>query len=346
MESRGQGPAALYPAPPGSRRLVDTFGRVHDNLRVSVTDRCNIRCVYCMPEESPEFLARSQILSFEEITRFVEVATRLGVRKVRLTGGEPLIRRGLPVLIEKLLSLPRLEDFSLTTNGVLLAGLARDLHEAGLRRLNVHLDTLDRERFFRLTRRDDLPRVIEGIDAARREGCQVKINAVAVRGTTEEDIVPLARYARENDVTVRFIEYMPLDASRSWERDKVLRAEEILRRIAEQVGELAEIEPDYPGAPSVDHTFPDGRGRIGIIASVSRPFCASCNRIRLTADGKVRNCLFSHDELDVRGLLRSGGTDEELADLICRSVHAKSEGHEINTARFLQPKRPMYAIGG
>ena len=325
--------------------LIDGFGRRHNNLRISVTDRCNIRCVYCMPE-TVQFLPRADLLSFEEIGRVVRVAAGLGVDKVRLTGGEPLVRRGLAGLVEGLTKVDGIRDVGLTTNGLLLAPIARDLWQAGLRRINVSLDTLDPDRFRQLTRRDGCEEAIAGILAAKAAGFDpVKINAVAIKGSTEEDVVPLARFAREHGLELRFIEYMPLDAGDSWERGKVLFAEEILERLAAAFGPLTPAPGADPKAPAVDYDYVDG-GRVGLIASISRPFCMSCNRLRLTADGKLRNCLLRLDETDVRSLLRGGADDESIARALLRNVAGKWEGHEINTSRFVKPDRLMHSIGG
>jgi cyclic pyranopterin phosphate synthase len=327
--------------------LVDSFGRVHDNLRISVTDRCNIRCFYCMPETDVQFVDRGEILHFEEIERFVRVAAGLGVTKLRVTGGEPLVRRDLPVLIRSLARIPGIQDLALTTNGVLLEALAEPLYEAGLRRINVHLDTLDPARFFQITRRDDLDRVLRGLEVARRLGFgPIKLNAVAVKDLVEPDIVPLARYARDNGCEVRYIEFMPLDAQHLWDRTRVLTADEILRMLTREIGPLAAIPDGDPRAPALEYRFTDGCGRVGFIASISRPFCRNCNRIRLTADGKLRYCLFALEETDVKSLLRSGATDADIAQTIRDTVAGKWEGHEINTARFVAPPRPMYSIGG
>jgi GTP 3',8-cyclase len=326
-------------------RLVDSFGRTHNNLRISVTDRCNIRCVYCMPE-AVRFLPRAELLSFEEIERFVRIACGVGVDKVRLTGGEPLVRRELPTLIAQLAAIPGLRDIGLTTNGILLAPQAQDLYDAGLRRINISLDTMDPAKFQQLTRRPGFEQVIEGIMAAKQAGiAPVKINAVAIRGVTEEDVLPLARFARQHGLELRFIEYMPLDAGHLWERNKVLFAADILELLREGIGPLVPAADQDPRAPALDYEFADG-GRVGFIASVSRPFCQSCNRIRLTADGKLRNCLFSLAETDMRGLLRGGSPDDEIVQAIRDCVRSKWEGHEINTARFIQPERLMHAIGG
>jgi GTP 3',8-cyclase len=326
--------------------LIDSFGRVHNNLRISVTDRCNIRCVYCMPE-TVEFLPRQSILSFEEIERFVRVATTLGIDKVRLTGGEPLVRRELPKLVAKLAAIPGVKDLGLTTNGILLAPMARALWDAGLRRINVSLDTMDPAKFQELTRRTGFEQVIEGILAARAAGIDpVKVNAVAIKGVTEDDVVPLGRFAREHGLELRFIEYMPLDAGNRWERDKVLFAAEILDRLMHGIGPLAPALDQDPRASAVDYDYLDGGGRVGLIASISRPFCMSCNRVRLTADGKLRNCLFALNETDIRALLRGGAADAAIAEVIRASVADKWEGHEINTARFIKPERLMHSIGG
>jgi cyclic pyranopterin phosphate synthase len=330
-----------------SMKLVDKFSRVHDNLRISVTDRCNIRCFYCMPETDVKFQPRDQILSFEELERFVRVAVTLGIRKLRVTGGEPLVRKDLAKLIRKLAAIEGIEDLALTTNGVLLKDQAAELYDAGLRRINVHLDTLDRERFKKITRRDDLDRVLEGIELCQRLGFgPIKINAVAVKNLVEDDIVPLARFGRERDIEIRYIEFMPLDAQGLWERDRVLLADDMIAMLEREIAPLVEIPDRDARAPATEYRFADGVGRIGFIASVSRPFCLNCNRIRLTSDGKLRYCLFAIEETDVRSLLRGGGTDDEIRAAIRASVEAKWLGHEINSSRFVAPPRPMYSIGG
>jgi cyclic pyranopterin phosphate synthase len=327
--------------------LVDGFGRVHNNLRISVTDRCNLRCFYCMPADNVQFMDRAELLTFEEITRFVRAVTPLGITELRLTGGEPLVRKDLPRLVALLTAIPEIDDLGLTTNGLLLAEQAADLFAAGLRRINVSLDALDPVRFKQFTRRDGYEQVLDGLRVAQQVGFHpIKVNAVSVRGLTEDEIVPFGRFARETGLEVRFIEYMPLDAENAWERDKVLFAAEIIDRLSQEIMPLVPLPSEDPNAPAADYVFADGVGRIGFIASVSQPFCCQCNRIRLTADGKLRNCLFSLEETDVRDLLRNGGTDEDLRDAVRRSVAAKKEGHEINTARFIQPARPMYSIGG
>jgi cyclic pyranopterin phosphate synthase len=329
-----------------SQPLIDSFGRVHDNLRISVTDRCNIRCFYCMPESEVRFEKRSEILSFEEIERFARIAAGLGVNKLRVTGGEPLVRRDLPVLIRSLASIPGIRDLALTTNGVLLPDLAAPLYDAGLRRLNVHLDTLDRARFEQITRRDDLPKVLAGLTRAKELGFRIKLNAVAVKNLVEPDIVPLARFAREHGFEVRYIEFMPLDAQGLWGRSRVLLADEMIDMLSREIAPLVPVPDPDPRAPATEYAFADGGGTVGFIASVSRPFCLNCNRLRLTADGKVRYCLFAIEEDDVKSLLRSCAPDEEIAALVRRNVAGKWLGHEINSTKFVAPPRPMYSIGG
>lgn len=326
--------------------LIDGFERLHDNLRISVTDRCNIRCFYCMPEGPIPFLEREEILSFEEIERVARVAVSLGVRKLRITGGEPLVRKDVATLVEKLCGIPGVDDVGLTTNGVLLAGLAGDLWAAGLRRLNVHLDTLDAARFFQITRRDDFGRVMAGVDKALELGFEVKFNAVAVKNLCEPDVVPLARFGRERGVEIRYIEFMPLDAQGLWDKSKVLLQDQMMEMLRREIGELVEIPDQDPRAPATEFGFADGIGRIGFISSVSKPFCLNCNRLRLTSDGKMRYCLFAIEELDVKGVLRGGGTDAELGDVIRETVRRKWIGHEIHSGKFVAPPRPMYSIGG
>jgi len=300
-----------------------------------------------MPETDVKFQPREQLLTFEEIERFVRVAVTLGVRKLRLTGGEPLVRKDLAKLVRKLAAIEGIEDLALTTNGVLLAGQAKELYDAGLRRINVHLDTLDRERFKTITRRDDLERVLEGIEVCRGLGYgPIKINAVAVKNLVEPDIVPLALYGRERNIEIRYIEFMPLDAQGLWERDRVLLADDIVAMLSREISPLVEIPDRDRRAPATEYKFADGVGRVGFIASVSRPFCLNCNRIRLTADGHLRYCLFAIEETDVRVLLRDGSPDEAIVAAIRASVEAKWIGHEINSARFVPPPRPMYSIGG
>jgi GTP 3',8-cyclase len=326
--------------------LIDTFGRLHDNLRISVTDRCNIRCFYCMPDADVKFGPRETILSFEEIERFVRVAARLGVRKIRITGGEPLLRRDLPELVRRIAAIDGIADLAMTTNAVTLAEHASPLYDAGLRRLNVHIDTLDRERFLKITRRDVLNQVLEGLHEAKRVGFQIKINAVAVKNLVEPDIVPLALFGRQHGFEIRYIEFMPLDAQSLWDRGKVLTADQIIETISREVCTLEPVPDPDPRAPAAEYRYTDGNGRIGVIASVTRPFCLNCNRIRLTADGNLRYCLFAIEETNVRGILRGGGSDEDLERTIRENIHSKWLGHEINSTRFIAPPRPMYSIGG
>lgn len=327
--------------------LVDSYGRLHDNLRISVTDRCNIRCFYCMPEDAVNFQPKPEILTFEEVERFVRVAVSLGVNKIRLTGGEPLLRKDLPVLIEKIARIPGVKDLAMTTNGVLLTQHAKALYDAGLRRLNVHLDTLDPDRFRHITRRDDFHRVLEGIELARSLGFgPIKINAVAVKNLVESDIVPLARFGRERGIEIRYIEFMPLDSQGLWDRNKVLLMDDMLAMLRKEIGPLEAVPDQDPRAPATEFRFADGIGGVGFIASVSKPFCLNCNRIRLTADGHLRYCLFAIEEKNVKALIRGGASDEDIAALIRTTVGEKWLGHEINSQKFVPPPRPMYAIGG
>jgi cyclic pyranopterin phosphate synthase len=300
-----------------------------------------------MPEEGAVFSDRADILSYEEIERFVRAAVPLGINKLRLTGGEPLVRRDLASLVARLAVIPGILDLALTTNAVLLEQHAESLYKAGLRRLNIHLDTLDREKFQRITRRDDLPRVMAGIDAAVRAGFKrIKLNIVAVKGLMEPDIVPMARFCRERGFEPRYIEFMPLDAQSLWERQRVLSADQMIAMLSEEISPLEPVPDADPRAPATEYRYADGGGKVGFIASVTRPFCLNCNRIRITSDGKLRYCLFAIEETDVRGLLRSSASDEEIAATIRRNVAEKWLGHEINSAKFVPPPRPMYSIGG
>jgi cyclic pyranopterin phosphate synthase len=325
--------------------LTDRFNRKHTNLRVSVTDRCNLRCTYCMPEDVT-FRPRAELLTFEEVAAFVRVAAGLGVDKVRLTGGEPLLRRDLPDLVRMIAAVPGIADVGLTTNGLLLDRFAAALKAAGLRRLNVSLDTLDPGRFRALARRDGVEQVITGLMAAKAAGfAPVKVNAVAVRGFVERDAVPLARFCRDHGFELRFIEYMPIGAD-PWERDKVVSATELLGRLRREVCELVPASGADPHAPATDWDYADGGGRVGVIPSVSAPFCGTCNRLRLTADGKLRNCLFALDETDVKPLLRPAADAAGVADALRASVGAKWAGHGFNAAGYVKPGRTMHAIGG
>ena len=327
-------------------RLIDSFGRVHNNLRISVTDRCNLRCIYCMPEEVV-FMEKDALLTFEEIAHFVRVAAPLGVNKLRLTGGEPLLRKDLHRLVEMLKVIPGIDDLGMTTNGLLLAQQAEALYRAGLHRLNLSLDTLDPKRFEQLARRTGLELVLRGIERAKAVGFErIKVNAVIIRGVNDMDVVPLAKYGREMGLEMRYIEYMPIGAE-SWERGKCYFAHEMIEQLEEAFGPLLPADDYDCHNPAMEFKYSDGAGRIGMIASVSRPFCKSCNRIRLTADGKLRHCLFALQEDDVKPLLREGAVDEAaLTDVIRRNVASKWEGHEINSAKFVKPSRTMHAIGG
>jgi cyclic pyranopterin phosphate synthase len=316
-------------------------------LRLSVTDRCNIRCFYCMPDENVRFKPRHELLSFEEIERFVRVAAGLGVNKLRLTGGEPLVRADLPKLVARLAKIDGIHDIALTTNGILLDEQAQALKDAGLLRVNISLDTLSEETFRRIARRDGLDRVLAGIHAARRVGFKrIRLNAVAIKGITEPEVAPLTQFARDHDMEMRFIEFMPLDAEEHWQHDQVLSGEDIRRLIDEAIGPLEPAERPDPSQPASDFNFADGRGSVGFINPVTQPFCEDCNRLRLTAEGQIRNCLFSTVEWDARAVLRGGGTDAELAQLIRDCVWAKKPGHGIDSADFVRPARAMYQIGG
>lgn len=323
--------------------LVDTFGRVHRDLRISVTDRCNFRCTYCMPEEGMVWQPRDELLTFEEIERIARVLVeRHGFDSIRLTGGEPTVRAHLPVLVAKLAALGA--DLALTTNGATLAAMAHDLVDAGLRRINISIDSLRADRFEALTRRDELPRVLEGIDAAVAAGLDpVKLNVVMIRGVNDDEAVDFATFGREHGVTVRFIEFMPLDAGQGWSNDQVVSQAEI----------VAAIDAVYPveavargSQPAERFRYRDGGGEVGVIPSVTQPFCDSCDRIRLTADGQLRNCLFAVDEFDLRAVLRSGGSDDDLSAVLERAVQAKWAGHAIGQVHFIRPRRSMSQIGG
>jgi cyclic pyranopterin phosphate synthase len=326
--------------------LVDGHGRRIGDLRVSVTDRCNFRCQYCMPAEGLPWLERDDVLSFEEIARLVRLFAELGVDAVRLTGGEPLVRRDFPALAAMLAAVPGIADLSLTTNGYLLERDAEALVAAGISRFNVSIDSLQRDRFFRMTRRDALPRVLAGLEALARfpEAHPIKVNAVALRGFTEDEVLPFARFAREHPYEVRFIEFMPLDADHAWTPEDVLTGEEV--RAAIHAVYPLEPEPREPSATARVHRFADGKGRIGFINPVSEPFCDDCNRVRLTADGKLRTCLFSLGETDLRAPLRAGAPDEELETVIRDAVWRKELKHRVNDPGFVQPARSMSAIGG
>ena len=333
--------------PEGSGRLVDSHGRVHTNLRVSVTDRCNIRCFYCMPASGVHFQHKSKLLTYEEIVRVVRVFSRLGVDKIRLTGGEPLVRADLPILVKQLSGIRSLRDIALTTNGMLLADHAADLRRAGLRRVNISLDSLDESVFEKITRRTGLNKVLEGIEAAQQAGFEkVRLNAIAITGLTESQVIPLVKFARQKNLELRFIEFMPLDAGEQWTRTDVLTGARLREMVAVEFGELRAIEQIDPSQPATDYQYADRDLKIGFIDPVSQPFCQSCNRLRLTADGQIRNCLFSTEEWNAKSLIRGGGSDEELASLIRNCVAHKKAAHGIDKSDFARPQRAMYQIGG
>jgi cyclic pyranopterin phosphate synthase len=326
--------------------LLDGHGREISDLRVSVTDRCNFRCQYCMPADGLPWLDREEILSFEEIERIVRLLARMGITDLRLTGGEPLVRRDFPRLVSMLAGVPGIDDLSLTTNAYLLERDADALVEAGITRVNVSIDSLQRDRFFQLTRRDSLPQVLAGLEAIGRHPSvqPIKVNAVALRGFTEEEALPFAEFARSTSYQVRFIEFMPLDGDHAWSKDQVLSGEEI-RAIVDRVYPLEE-RPREPHATARVFRFKDGKGELGFINPVSEPFCADCNRIRLTADGKLRTCLFSIHETDLRAVLRRGASDGELETVVRDAVWRKELKHRVGEPGFRQPPRTMSAIGG
>ena len=324
-------------------KLIDSFGRVHKDLRISVTDRCNFRCTYCMPPEGLDWVPRDELLTFEEIERVARLSVeQFGIESIRITGGEPTVRARLPVLIKKLAQLP--VDLSMTTNGATLRVLSEDLVSAGLKRINISLDSLQPERFTELTLRDNLPQVLDGIQAAVEAGLDpVKVNVVVMAGVNDDEIIDFARFGREKGVTVRFIEFMPLDASESWTNNQVVTQAQIVE----------EINSEFPleavkrtSAPATRFVYKDGGGEIGVVASVTQQFCDTCDRVRLTADGQFRNCLFSVDEFDLKGLLRSGAEDKEVAEALKKVVQSKWAGHGIGTVDFIRPARSMSQIGG
>lgn len=327
--------------------LRDTFGRIADDLRISVTDRCNFRCIYCMPAAGLPWIARDEVLSFEEITRVTRIlVSDCGVRTIRLTGGEPLVRKGIEQLTAMIASLDQGLDIAMTTNGILLKEKAAALRSAGLSRLNISLDTLQRQRFRNLARRDALERVLDGIRAAREAGfTKIKLNVVVMRGVNDDEVLDFARLARQEGHEVRFIEFMPLDADGIWTPESVVASREIIDAIDREFP----VEPvhDQRPAPATRFRFKDGSpGGIGVIPSVSDAFCKVCNRIRLTAEGRLRTCLFSLQEHDVKSLLRNGGSDDEIREFVRAAVWQKEEGHKIGQADFVKPKKTMSQIGG
>jgi len=330
-------------APPTDGPLVDRYGRVHTDLRISVTDRCNLRCVYCMPEKGMSFLPRPALLSFDEITRVAQIARDLGVTSVRITGGEPLVRKGLPALIGRLAALG-FEDVALTTNGMALAQWAGPLAGAGLRRVNVSCDSLRPQRFASLRRRGDLGAVMAGMAAAEAAGLTpLKVNVVLLRGVNDDEVLDFASWARTTGRIVRFIEFMPLDAQGQWHRHRLVPGREVLERISSK---WPLVPAALDAAPADQYRFADGAGGIGVISSVTQPFCGTCDRLRLTADGALRNCLFTNDEHHLRDLLRGGGGDADIALLLRAAVWDKYPGHGVNEPGFLSPARSMSMIGG
>jgi len=323
--------------------LVDSFGRVHRDLRISITDRCNFRCQYCMPAEGMQWLDRSELLTFEEIERIARLfVDRYGVESIRLTGGEPTLRAHLPVLVSRLAALGT--DLAMTTNGASLRLLAHDLAAAGLKRINISLDSLDAERFTALTRRDRLAAVLDGIDAAVGAGLQpVKVNVVVVRGANDDEVVDFARFGREQGLEIRFIEFMPLDAAGDWRNDMVVPAAEIVEAI-DAVFPVQRVDAGHD--PSQRWEYVDGHGAFGVIPSVTEAFCDRCDRVRLTAEGKLHNCLFALDEFDLRSVLRRNGSDDDLASIIEACVGAKWAGHHVGRVDFIRPPRSMSQIGG
>ena len=327
--------------------VVDSFGRTHRNLRIGVTDRCNIRCFYCMPNENIQFLPHKDILSFEEIVTFVQTVVPMGFERIRLTGGEPLVRRELWKLIEQLVAIDGIRDVAMTTNGILLEKHAEDLFNAGLHRLNISLDTVNEEMFQRIARRSGLQQVLDGIKRAKEVGFRkIRINAVSIADVTESEIVPLAEFACREELELRFIEFMPLDAEGNWASDKVLSGAKVKQIIEENVGRLIPAERPDPSQPAVDYKFENKAGRIGFINPVSEPFCGNCDRLRLTSEGKLRNCLFSTVEWDLRRLLRENASQQEIEALVRECVSKKKPGHGIDSDEFLRPSRSMYQIGG
>ncbi len=328
--------------------LVDSYGRHIKNLRISVTDKCNFRCVYCMPAEGLPWLPRADILTFEEITRIAQVAVSLGIDQIRLTGGEPLVRRDIATLVAMLHTIPGLRSLSLTTNGVLLGKLARPLAEAGLTRINVSLDSLIREKFTQLTRRDALEQVLAGLEELEKYPTirPIKINAVAMRGFTESEVLDFVALSRRKAYSVRWIEFMPLDADQIWRKEDILTGAEIKAIIEDNYGPLTPVKSDDASETARRYTFADGMGEVGFINPVSEPFCRWCDRIRLTAEGEMRTCLFAHTETDLRAVVRSSDDDEALAHAIRRAVWHKELKHHIGDKQFRRTARSMSMIGG
>ena len=326
--------------------LVDSFGRVHESLRISVTDACNIRCRYCMPETVLGFLPQNRLLKYESIARIVSVFARAGVHKIRLTGGEPLMRPNLEKLIEQLNVIPGLRQIAMTTNAMLLADKITSLEKAGLTHVNISLDTLRESAFKEISRRDGLDQVLSGIDAAVSSSLKVRLNALVLREINLQDCVPLVEFARQRNLFIRFIEFMPLDADRQWSQDQVVDGNELRLHLETHFGPLTPIDRFDPAQPATDFGFADGRGGVGFIDPVSQPFCKSCNRIRLTADGKLRNCLFGREEWDLKGACETGASDQVIYDIAASCIKSKYASHGISSSNFKQPERAMYQIGG
>lgn len=332
---------------PNSEILKDSFGRVVNNLRISVTDRCNFRCRYCMPEEGMQWLQKDELLSYEELARVTKIFAELGVTKVRLTGGEPLLRKDLHLLVGYIAGLKGLKDIALTTNGFFLAEQAGALAKAGLQRINVSLDSMDPVKFGVMTRRNYFHKVWEGLEEVQRLGLgPVKVNAVLIRGINDDEIPAFADLARSKPFIVRFIEFMPIGADDGWTPERVVSTKEIIGRIEQHTG-VRLVSVESPGSQPADRfRFEDGKGEVGFISSVSEPFCGHCNRVRLTSDGKLRTCLFSLDETDLRAQLRGGASDHEIKTSIYSAVQKKEAGHLINQPGFVRPERTMSQIGG
>ena len=326
--------------------LVDSFGRVHESLRVSVTDACNIRCKYCMPAEVLGFLPQHRLMAFDSIVRVVSILVRAGIRKVRLTGGEPLMRPKLEQLVEQLRSINGLDQIAMTTNAMMLASKVQSLESAGLTHINISLDTLREEAFKAISRRDGIDAVLKGIDAAVSTKLKVRLNALLLRELNFQDCIPLVEFARERNLFIRFIEFMPLDADRQWSQNQVVSGEEVRKHLEEHFGSLRVIARQDPSQPSSDFGFEDGKGGVGFIDPVSKPFCQACNRLRLTADGKLRNCLFGKQEWDVKSACDSNASDQGIYEIAADCTRNKFASHGIANVDFKPPERAMYQIGG
>jgi len=328
--------------------LVDSFGRVINSLRISVTDRCNFRCTYCMPEQGMQWVNKNEILSYEEIFYLTKIFAELGINKIRLTGGEPLVRKDLYKLIFLISSIEKIDDISLTTNGYFLPEMAEQLYNAGLRRINISLDSLNSLKFNLITRRNNFHRVLEGIEKAVETGFDpIKINAVIMRGINDNELKEFAKLARSTDLKIRFIEFMPIGLDDGWTNEKVITYKEIIERIENETGLKLKSVDTEKSEPARRYVFEDGIGEIGFINSVSEPFCENCNRVRLTAEGKLRTCLFSMGETDLKSFLRDNNKDKnKIKEIIINAVLNKERGHLINKPEFTRPKRTMSQIGG